>query len=330
MAYHGYCLFLNRPNYISERLGILHWLVGHGWFGVHLFFVLSGFCITANLVSSRTKGKKTFEFIRDRFLRIFPVYWCALLSQIALQILSSPFNRSPWRDALPEGRKEWLASIFLIEPYWELPSRLLVAWSLVYEWGFYVLMAFGLLMSLLRLPSALIFILAAALSFCGLAGHTSGLLFILKFWPEFFAGVILYSFLGQKQVFIKGILACTLFSLPVFLFCMEGLSPRSSMMIGATCFAVVLCFLRPWDDLIAAWKPIAWIGNVGTFSYSLYLIHVPFGGAFRNLFMRFVSESSPGFLIVQAGYWLFCISSAYLFFRLVEKPWELFRKNYFR
>lgn len=330
MIYHGYCLYLNRPNYLSEKLAILHWLAGHGWFGVHLFFVLSGFCITANLVASLNKGKSPFAFIRDRLLRIFPVYWCALLSQIVLQILSSPFNRSPWRDALPEGHKEWLASIFLIEPYLGLPSRLLVSWSLVYEWGFYVLMAVGLLMSMLRFHGVLIFTLATALSFFGLAGHSSGLLFVLKFWPEFFAGVILFIFLRDQQFFVKGILALTLLSLPTFLFFLEGMSPRAFMMIGATGFAVLLCVLRPWDDLIASWNPIAWIGAIGTFSYSLYLIHVPFGGAFRNLCMRFVSESSPGFLIVQVGYWLFCIFSAYFFYRLVERPWESFRKSYFR
>jgi peptidoglycan/LPS O-acetylase OafA/YrhL len=99
------------------------------------------------------------------------------------------------------------------------------------------------------------------------------------------------------------------------------------MMIGASGFALLLCVLYRWDAVLSSWKPLEWLGKIGVFSYSLYLIHVPFGGAFRNLCMRFVSEVSPGFLLVQIGYWVFCLVAAYVFYRLVEAPWEKIRKK---
>jgi peptidoglycan/LPS O-acetylase OafA/YrhL len=244
-----------------------------------------------------------------------------------LMVVSSPFNKGSLEQALPASFEPWIASLLLIEPYLNISPFLLVSWSLVYEWGFYILMAAGLFMLGRQISGSLIYLSGFLLALAGLAGYFSGLLFILKFWPEFLAGISAFLICQNQNTKRTSALFFILFLLPVFLVWREGLSPRASMMIGASGFALLLCVLYRWDAVLSSWKPLEWLGKIGVFSYSLYLIHVPFGGAFRNLCMRFVSEVSPGFLLVQIGYWVFCLVAAYVFYRLVEAPWEKIRKK---
>lgn len=89
-------------------LGVLvsHWIPNHylpvGIWGVRMFFVLSGFLITAILLQARDdaeaigvpSGRVLAAFYARRFLRIFPLYYATL----ALAAMINPANRPylPW------------------------------------------------------------------------------------------------------------------------------------------------------------------------------------------------------------------------------------------
>ena len=68
-----------------------------GWAGVSLFFVLSGFLITGILLDSMERPNWRSRFYVRRTLRIFPLYYFAIVAVILVNVL---FGRS-WRSILP-------------------------------------------------------------------------------------------------------------------------------------------------------------------------------------------------------------------------------------
>lgn len=129
-------------NPILHLIGIVNKL---GWTGVTLFFVLSGFLITGILWDTREDPRHLRNFYARRSLRIFPLYYAALLLTLlgALQL----------HVFLAWARDLWVYLLYMqnIPPFdlhpAPLPSMLQVGhfWSLAVEEQFYLLWPFLLL-----------------------------------------------------------------------------------------------------------------------------------------------------------------------------------------
>lgn len=115
--------------------------------GVDLFFVISGFVI----MYSQSRAQRPFgAFLRDRALRILPLYWLLTAAFMALLLaLPNSFTGQPpltaERVLLSFGMVNWL-----ILREWPI---LFVGWSLEYEALFYLLFALAsLTVPLRRVP----------------------------------------------------------------------------------------------------------------------------------------------------------------------------------
>jgi peptidoglycan/LPS O-acetylase OafA/YrhL len=115
-----------------------------GWVGVSLFFVLSGFLITGILLDSMQRPNWRVTFYIRRALRIFPLYYFALLGAILVALL---LNR-PWSSISPLWPLFfYLQDIPQIVRTWPLSPLFVVGhfWSLAVEEQFYLVWPFLLL-----------------------------------------------------------------------------------------------------------------------------------------------------------------------------------------
>jgi peptidoglycan/LPS O-acetylase OafA/YrhL len=113
-------------------------IVAHfGWVGVQLFFVLSGYLITRNLIALRASRNYFTVFFGRRVLRIFPLYFGTLI--VGLLLLPQLIQFSP--ELLSSHKHQVWLWTFLSN--WTQPFGLGVDgfshfWSLAVEEQFYV------------------------------------------------------------------------------------------------------------------------------------------------------------------------------------------------
>jgi len=113
-------------------------LFEYGWVGVDLFFALSGFLITGILLDTRKSQNYFSAFYARRVLRIFPLYYMALLAVLAAAAVIKP---TPTAIPLAADRKlyfiyltNWLV---LWKGQWG-PNVIGHFWSLAVEEQFYL------------------------------------------------------------------------------------------------------------------------------------------------------------------------------------------------
>jgi peptidoglycan/LPS O-acetylase OafA/YrhL len=116
-------------------------IFAYGGSGVDLFFVLSGFLITGILLQTRTAVNYFRSFYARRVLRIFPLYYAALIAVFAASTILPSLPNVP-----PPGQR-WLYFAYLCNwiPVWTgswPPNVVGHFWSLAVEEQFYIVWPF--------------------------------------------------------------------------------------------------------------------------------------------------------------------------------------------
>lgn len=117
----------------------------YGTLGVHLFFIISGYCITASAYKLVARKGTVKEFIENRLWRILPTYWAAFIVAIVINLIASRFNGTTIWDNIPTSWQFWVGHIFLAQPYLGVENYVGVYWTLTVEVAFYLVVAFLLI-----------------------------------------------------------------------------------------------------------------------------------------------------------------------------------------
>lgn len=130
-------LLHNTDVYRSWRLGFIS---DNGWMGVDLFFVLSGLLITGILLDTKQSKAYFKNFYARRCLRIWPLYYSALLFMFVIVPILRPAEVSVIFGA---RSSPWWAYPFYLQnfliPIPTMATGLLgVTWSLAIEEQFYL------------------------------------------------------------------------------------------------------------------------------------------------------------------------------------------------
>lgn len=289
----------------------------HGWLGVTLFFVISGYCIADQLERTATAGGSLSRFWLNRLLRIYPPYLAAFAWAVALNAVTTRLNHLPVLSAFPSNGKAWAGDLTLLHFPFDLPIYLTVSWSLAVEVGFYLVCGLGLL-----LPTAYFQILGFLLT-AGVLLHPLPQPFsFLNFWPEFFSGMLAFWAIRKQQRWPWG---WTVGSLGI----VGLLQVMEKNLTGcfAAAFAAGLIALAHHDKALAGTTTARWLAAAGAFSYSIYLVHLPVLSKVTNLLARFVSPHSRLYPLA----WLFgvvmAIAASWCFHQLVELKTERWRQR---
>jgi exopolysaccharide production protein ExoZ len=265
-----------------NSLHIFGGIFNFGFFGVDLFFVISGFIIHFTSKNYFNRPELLGEYLKKRFVRIFPIYWIVLLS-----LLLGNFLLVYFANQKMEAVDQILVSpLAFLKTFTLFPNHLAVnavSWTLSYELYFYACIC--LLIFSNKFKWILVGILVVSFVNSFFLVPVKGWIpftpfdFVFSLYNfEFFFGFLLY-YAYQKIDFPKILPNLLLILASFFAIFHWGNEVSDSgyykriLVFGLPCVAILFAFLQ----LEKAGKlviPQIFV-KLGDASYALYLIHFP-------------------------------------------------------
>ena len=305
------------------------WLVPGGFVGVDVFFVISGFLITTNIVSGLERGTFTIAGFYDRRVRrIFPSLVTVLLATYALgwvSLFASEFRQLGKHIA---GGAFFVSNLLLWAEsgYFDAKSEvkpLVHLWSLGIEEQFYILWPLILWLTYKIGRRALeaatsLMLLSFVVGLTHMAGAGAYYSPLNRFW-ELLIGAILStatlrgSRLPSNMRQLASIVGLVLVLVPMFT--LDGSSSFPGWnALCPTLGAAILIASGPGNPISSRILGHRVMVGIGLISYPLYLWHWPL-----LVFARIIGSGVPP-VGIRIGIVGLSVGLAYLTFRFIERP----------
>ena len=300
-----------------------------GFYGVDIFFVISGFLMMK--IYSTLGIKNIKQFYLKRFLRLTPAYLVvSLLTTFIFSIFVLPYEK------ISLVSQNFFASILASNFYYWTENQyfvnsglrpLLTFWSLALEIQFYLILPFIFLlmkrnMKLLVFITFFSFILFIVLG--TISPETAFFLLPGRLW-EFLVGVQLASFLdayNKKFRISTFTFRIILIIFPAFILIIDimGIEKSPIFNVSAVVYTLILLFLGfHWEEDRNFLNNFGLV--IGKYSYSIYLVHLPI---ISLVYYKPFSDSVKfgGDLKLNLASILLVAIISFVLFNVVEQPFR--------
>ncbi|QEL15199.1 acyltransferase family protein [Limnoglobus roseus] len=254
-----------------------------GYFGVPMFFVISGYCLTAAARRALLTGQPPLPFLLRRMARIYPPLWAAILVAVAVYALGpaswSRYTAAGWPSY---SAADWLGVGLLtktFQPTGELPWHKfqpvnVAFWTLAIEVQFYLVVSLALFSGrwFYRTLIALTVVTSPFLLSPTAYVHAG----FLPHWPFFALGMAVVAAREANVATVRSAWVPAVAAMAFGLWQAPAVPDGSSKMVAAEFLFAVGFALAVWLSssfpLPRLLQPLTFLGTI---SYSVYLLHVP-------------------------------------------------------